>query len=583
MIEGGISIHPVFPVWAILVVGILLLAFLIWKEVNRKMKFLRWRILAVIILFLSLAGLFLQPALQRGVSSQGVVLLTPNYKKEIADSLRKANDQLTFLRTPDAATYSGATEIEALPELPELNVRFVLGDGLPYYAIQKGVRFQYFKSEPPTGILQLVNPSVFKVNQVNSISGLFYSKGKSKLKLISPGGVEDSVTYSISGVHNFILSFKPQQPGLFVYAIDVQDGNEVLSQKLPVEVTPSERLNVLFIQNFPTSEAKYVKNFLMEQGHGLVVRSQLSKNNYRYEYANHAQVRIDRLSPDLLNAFDLLITDNETLESSNSMDKKMLEGAVKNGLGVVQLFNSINNKKTNEFLSIPITDFPKDTVQIQLGNAAYTLSALPVAINQDNTSILQTKARVLSGFVDRGAGKIGFQFLQETYRLILQGKQLEYALIWSPLIERSARFKNQSSKIQLENAFPIYPDEPITLNVIAAKADVRLKADGISLPLREDVVVDNFFHGKTWAEKHGWHQFMLEDDSITKNYYVSDEHEWQSLRTAQQQKANQLVSHSDAVRLPRDQSSKEEKPISLLLFFITFLLSAGFLWLVPKL
>jgi hypothetical protein len=321
----------------------------------------------------------------------------------------------------------------------------------------------------------------------------------------------------------------------------------------------------------------------MEQGHGLVVRSQLSKNNYRYEYANHAQVRIDRLSPDLLNAFDLLITDNETLESSNSMDKKMLEGAVKNGLGVVQLFNSINNKKTNEFLSIPITDFPKDTVQIQLGNAAYTLSALPVAINQDNTSILQTKGRVLSGFVDRGAGKIGFQFLQETYRLILQGKQLEYALIWSPLIERSARFKNQSSKIQLENAFPIYPDEPITLNVIASKADVRLKADGISLPLREDVVVDNFFHGKTWAEKHGWHQFMLEDDSITKNYYVSDEHEWQSLRTAQQQKANQLVSHSDAVRLPRDQSSKEEKPISLLLFFITFLLSAGFLWLVPKL
>ncbi len=582
MIEG-INIHPVFPIWVILVVGIFLLAFLIWKEVNRKMRFRNWRIVAVIILLLSIAGLFLQPAVQRGVSSQGAVLLTPNYKKEIADSLRRANDQLTFIRTPDAATYPGATEIEALSELAESNVRFVLGDGLPYYAIQKGVRFYYFKGEPPTGIIHLVSPPVFKVNRVNFISGMFYAKSKSKIKLISPAGVEDSVTYSTGGLHNFILSFKPQQSGLFVYTIDFEDGNDVLSHKLPVEVTPIEKLNVLFIQNFPTSEAKYVKIFLIEQGHGLVVRSQFSKNNYRYEYANHDQVRIDRLSPDLLNAFDLLVTDNETLGSFNSMDKKMLEGAVKNGLGVVQLFNSINNKEANEFLSIPITDFPKDTVQIQLGNAAYTLSALPVAINRDNTSILQTKDRVLSGFVDRGAGKIGFQFLQETYRLILQGKQLEYALIWSPLIERSARFKNQSSTIQLENAFPIYPDEPITLNVIASKAALRLKADGISLPFREDVVIDNFFHGKTWAGKHGWHQFTIEDDSITKNYYVSDVHEWQSLRRAQQQKANELVSHSDTVRLPSDQSRKEEKPISRLLFFITFLLSAGFLWLVPKL
>jgi hypothetical protein len=583
MIEGGISIHPIFPVWAILVVGIFLLAFLLSKEINRKIRFRKWRIVAVIILLLSIAGLFLQPALQRGVSSQGVVLLTPNYKKEIADSLRKANDQLTFIRTPDAATYSGATKIEALSVLPELNVRFVLGDGLPCYAIRKGVRFQYFKGEPPTAIIHLVSPPVFKANQVNLLSGLFYAKSNSKIKLISPGGPADSVTYSTSGLHKFTLSFKPQASGLFVYTVDVQDGNEVLSQKLPVEVASNEKLNVLVIQNFPTSEVKYMKNFLIEQGHRLVVRSQLSKNNYRYEYANHDQVRIDRLSPDLLNAFDLLITDNETLESFNNTDKRMLEVAVENGLGVVQLFNSINKKNTNEFLSIPIKDYPKDTVQLHLDNAVYTLSTWPLSINSNNTSILQTKNRVLSGFIDRGAGKIGFQFLQETYRLILQGKQLEYSLIWSPLLERSARFKNQPSKIQLENTFPIYPDEPIALNVIATKADVRLNADGIALPLREDLVTDNYFHGKTWAGKHGWHQFSMEEDLVTKNYYVSDEHEWQSLRRAQQQKANELVSQNYKVGLSSDQSNKEEKSISLLLFFITFLLSAGFLWLVPKL
>ena len=102
MIDSRVSIHPIFPMWAIIIAGIFLLAFLIWKEVNRKSKFLRWRILASIILLLSIAGLVLQPSLQRDVSSHGVVLLTPHYKMEIADSLHKTNDQLTYLRTSDA-------------------------------------------------------------------------------------------------------------------------------------------------------------------------------------------------------------------------------------------------------------------------------------------------------------------------------------------------------------------------------------------------------------------------------------------------------------------------------------------------
>ncbi len=581
MIDSRVSIHPIFPMWAIIIAGIFLLAFLIWKEVNRKSKFLRWRILASIILLLSIAGLVLQPSLQRDVSSHGVVLLTPHYKMEIADSLHKTNDQLTYLRTSDAMSYTMAEEISTLSELAELDIRFVLGEGLPYYALEEGNGFQYFKAEQPTGIIQLVSPPVFKVNQVNQINGVFDAKNKSKIKLIGPGGAEDSVEYSTNGLHNFTLSFKPPQSGLFVYTIDVQDGNELVSQKLPIEVVPFTKLNILFIQNYPTAEVKYLKNFLIEQGHGLVTRLQVSKNRYRYEYANHDQLRIDRLAPDLLNSFDLLVADNETLGSFNSATKKILEESVQNGLGVIQLFNSINKSNTNEFLSIPLKDFPKDTVQLQLGNAAYTFSVLPVVLNSKNTSTLKTKDRVLSGYLDKGAGKLGFQFLQETYRLILQGKQIEYALIWSPLIEGASRFKNQPSKIQLKNAFPIYPDEPIHLNVIATNADVRLKSNAVPLPLREDIVIDNFFHGNTWAGKQGWHQFTIEGDSISKNYYVSNPHEWQSLRRAQQQKANELVSKTDVAKTLQLQTH-ETKPISPLLFFIIFLVSAGFLWLAPK-
>lgn len=582
MIESGINIHPIFPLWAISVGSIFLLSFLIWKELNRKAKFLAWRIAAVIFLLVSILGLILQPSLQKEVNSQGVVLLTAHYEKEIADSLRKVNDKLMFLRTPESLNYPRAEVISTLSELSETNIQFVVGDGLPYHALEEVKGYCYLKGKLPTGIVQLVTPHVFKINQLNIVSGLFRSNGKSKIKLISPRGVEDSVEFVANNEHSFELSLTPRQSGLFVYTLEVHDGKDIISQRLPVEVKAIEKLTILFIQNYPTAEAKYLKNFLIEQGHGIVSRSQLSKNNYRYEYANHDQLRIDRLSLDLLNSFDLLLTDNETLASFNKAEKSILEESVRNGLGIVQLFNSINKKNTPDFLSIPIMDFPKDTVRMKLGGASFTFSTLPVTIKGHTTSIVQTKERVLSGFLDKGAGKIGFQFLQETYRLILQGKSIEYALLWSPLIERTARFKNQSSKVQLENAFPIYSDEPIRFSIIASKNNVKVKANAVTLPLREDIAIDNYFHGKTWAGKSGWHEFTIEEDSISKNYYVSDANEWQSLRITQQQKVNELISKRDDVKALHSQIRSEQKPISPLFFFIVFLVSAGFLWLAPK-
>ncbi len=581
MIDGGINIHPLFPLWAVSLIGLLLFSFLIWKESKRKVKLLAWRLVAGTFLVLSIVGLVLQPSLQR-VTNSRAILLTPHYEKETVDSLLKADDKLLVLRIPEALSYNAAEIISTNAKFDKFNIEFILGDGLPYYTLEQFKEHRYLKGELPTGIVELLTSQIFKVNQSNHISGWLRTNRKAKIKLISPAGVEDSVEYSTSGLYPFKLSFTPQQAGLFVYTIEVQDGNEVVSQKFPVEVERIWKLNILFIQNYPTAETKYLKNFLLEQGHGIVSRFQLSKNNFRYEYANHQQLLISRLSLDLLNSFDLVVIDNETLASFNKADKEILEESVRNELGIVQFFNSVNRESKPSFLSIPLIDFAKDTVQLQLGSSSITLPALPATVNGDYASILQTTERTLSGFIDRDLGKIGFQFLQETYRLVLQGKQDEYAMIWAPLIERTARSENQSSKIQLKNTFPIYPDEPIDLNVIATKENVRLQANGISIPLREDVVIDNYFHGKTWAGEQGWHRFAIAEDSVYKNYYVSDRHEWESLRIAQQQRVNELISKSGSSKLTQTSISSRQEPVSLLFFFLIFLIASGFLWLAPK-
>jgi len=173
--------------------------------------------------------------------------------------------------------------------------------------------------------------------------------------------------------------------------------------------------------------------------------------------------------------------------------------------------------------------------------------------------------------------------MQETYRLALVGKKLEYASLWSPLVERAARTQNPKFKITLDQAFPIYPDEPLDVNVIAANATPRVVNSGVLIPLREDIVIDDYWHGTTWAGKPGWDKFAIEQDSVFKNYYVSNPAEWQSLRISQLQKSNEAVSNHDSNN-NRDLSiAKERHPVSLLVFYIIFLLSAGFLWVVPKL
>lgn len=585
MIDSGFSLHPIFPLWAIITVAIGLLVFMVWKEWQRKIRYRYARVAAVVLIIISILGLLLQPVVERERQSNGVVLLTPHYKQSIVDSLLNANPTLTLLRTVDAAPYGYAAVLEYLDDLYQnMNLHFIVGDGLPQYVLNEIEKpFQFYKGELPNGIVTWLPPSNFKRNRKQEIHGTFRSNGKSKIKLISPGGVEDSVSFSQQGSHDFTLSLTPKQSGLFLYSLVIEEEGKTQTQHFPVEVVKEKKLNELFVQNYPTAETRYLKNFLSEQGHAIVVRSKISKDKFHYEYANRQSVRIDRLSPEILDEFDLFFIDQESLETLSNNEKAVLEESVKQGLGLLTFYNSKEKMKSSAFLSLSIKQISGDTVRLNLGSSAYTFLTWPVTVMDVVEPITQVNDRVLSGYVNKGAGRIAFQLLQETYRLVLEGKKMEYASLWSPLVERAARTQNQPFKIEMEQPFPVYPDEPLNINVIAAAATPQLTTNGELIPLREDVVIDDYWHGATWAAETGWHTFSIEQDSTYKNIYVNNPDEWKSLRIALQQKANEAVSRKTARGNHDLQWIKERKPISLLVFYLIFLIAAGFLWLAPKL
>jgi hypothetical protein len=285
----------------------------VWFEWKRLAKYLSARLFATAILVIALASVLLQPHWLQEVTSDGVVVLTPHYDVTLADSLRKSDEALRFVQTPDAKPFKNATTVSLYQLQREKNIRFVVGDGLPeYFGEAQNYHHRFLKSKTPIGIIEWNPLENFRVHRKQVIYGKINSEKSAQLILSGPGGAEDSVTVSDKGIHSFQFSVTPKQEGKFVYSIRVKGENTTQEYPFPVEVKAVEPLRILIVQRFPSAEMRYLKNFLTAQGHRLAVRTQLSKNNFSYEYNGINALKTERLTSPLLQSFDIVIMPSET-------------------------------------------------------------------------------------------------------------------------------------------------------------------------------------------------------------------------------------------------------------------------------
>lgn len=577
MSDFGLSFSPLFPWWIVLVVTILVFGLFLTLELKRKQKLLAFRIIALTLLFLSLAGMLLRPSLKTEKKSE-VVLLTPGFQKSKVDSLLKQNPGLRIIRTNSSKPFPGSEELRSYQQLSDENIKYIYGEGLSQFALELCKKsFDFLPGEIPPGVVELTVPTIFQ-NRKNSISGVFSSPHKTKLKLVGPTGAVDSTVLD-RGENAFSFSIHPTQSGLFIYSVVSEDslGNKS-TERLPLEVRPEINLRILFIHHFPSAEVRYLKNFLAEKGHSIAVRSQTSKNNFSEEFINTPRTQLNRISSDLLNSFDLILTDSKSLEGFNASEKTALEKSVLSGLGLI--VTDATSKK-NEFYSFKGKVLSADTAHFSVASKKYVFPALPLDVGNHSAleSVLKNKNRMLSGYRFWGAGKIGFLLLQETYRLALEGNTEDYATIWSELIEKIARRENKKFEVKIDTYFPYYTDEPIHFSIISSGEKTVLFADRVKIPISEDVVVDDLWNGKVWAGKSGWHQFKMADSTVL-NYFVHKSNEWQSIRASSSRAATLLAQKASAIGGNSIQFSDD--PISPVLFYIIFILASGFLWLAPK-
>ena len=575
-------VNPILstPILAV-TLALLFFAFLFF-ELKRPKRFVAFRIAALSVMMLSLSAILFRPSM-KSIQSQSVVVLAANYDPEKVDSIQKRN-QFQVVTLPNVEAYAQSKALRSINDLEKLSGRisYIAGDGLPASARTiLSDNFEFIPSSYPEGIVNLNLPHKIYPHRSNTIEGSFNSSLPVKIILENGGKKEDSVQLKGRGIENFKLRFTPKDAGNFLTRISVQkEGGSATTHTLPVSVQPKLAYRILCVQNFPTFETQYLKKFLGKENE-VQIRYQLSKNTFRHEAINTAAKKVNRLNSDALQNFDLFIIDSDALESLASSEISDLRNAISKGLGMIILFNQPpeNLRITKSFLPAKFKKYSSDTAKVKLQKDV-TLQAWPLMaeVNESTRPILKNKNRVLSGFTNRGFGKVAFQLLQETYHLVLDGDSTSYAEIWSDMVESVSRTEHTDFTISIKNRFPVYPDEPIELEIISSGKTPSLQYDGVPVSIEEDLYIDNIWRTVIWANEPGWHS--VSSDSTREYFYVSKKEEWQELSAANSIRSTLVKSSPDKKGTAQVEIPERINPVW---FYAAFLLSAGLLWVLPKL
>ena len=569
-------------VWPIIAGAVILLSVFIWKERQQKIsKRFYFRIFAALLSVLTLLILALAPAIKRTTSFAEGVLLTPGYEERQLDSLKKVNKSLNIVDyQPGVPLHNAMDSISSLQ---------ILGHGLMPYDLWQLEKTQvnYLGGNTPDGIVRLKYSKKNYQGKSLVVNGL-YNKPKSgkQIVLLGPGGRGlDSISLDAERQQAFQLRTDLKLAGNFVFSVIEKDslGSVLYSEPLPVQILEDSALKILIVNEFPTFETKYLKNFLVEEHHKLVVRSRITRGKYKFEYFNTGRSPVYSFSGNNLDAFDLVIMDVDSYRNLSKNSRANLMHAIKeNGLGLFIQADNNFFEKSDSFLGL---DFErnKDTQTTLLSWPRHTVNKYAFLFKQQLAlqAVHFSKDGVISAYKQIGQGRVGSSVLASTYQLLLKGNRKMYRDLWSTIIGKLGKIDTPVAVWEVSQDM-IYMDEPYEFQL---RTDLGRPAvmshEGYSIPLISDPDIEGLWKGRTFPRESGWNeQFIATDSSTTHRYYVIKSTAWQALRAW-----NTIEENKRHFSIETENFEKTEKliRISPVWFFLVFLCSMGFLWLSPKL
>jgi len=576
--------------------GLVLLAFLLYKEIRRLNKArLTWRILANIIA-VSCFVLLIIPIRYKAQVQQNtdeVFLFTAGTHPDSIASLKGKKYALssaalknnTAINIPDLAYF-----LKSNPNIRKLSV-YGYGLNPSELALIKGYQVAFHPAANPTGIIVANWQNKLKTTELLQVQGTYQNSGSEKVKLLLKGlgKTVDSIAIEPKSSRNFSFKTTPKQTGKAVYElISLQKNDTLANEPVPILVGDQTPMKVLVLASFPDFEYKFLKNWLFENQYPLAFRSQISKNKYAFDFLNLDSVSLNRINASSLKKFDILIIDEEELAAISPAEKSSIDLAVKKGMG---LLIRVANLKASTTLSDRFSRFESPALKgkpLNLKSTEDHLKFNPLPPEQglflksgqdDQPLIFDTNGNVIINSTINGYGKVLISTLSSTYHWLLSGQKNDYATFWSKLLTTAGRKRNDMQAVNIIPQFPVMNQKMEIIADLAASNQIPiLKVDTILLSPRQNMVLPFQWDAFCWPEKPGWTN--LEVNHSIDPIYIYKKNEWQTFRN--QQKLDATRQFIKNLNITESKSTVTAivlaEEVSVWWFFTGFLLAASFLW-----
>ncbi|WP_343524296.1 hypothetical protein [Pedobacter sp.] len=576
--------------------GLLLLAFLLYKELHRANRArLIWRILANIVA-LSCFVLLIVPVRYKTHLKQNpdeIILLTRGTN---ADSIAKLKGKKYALASATIQNGKTATLSDLsyfLKSNPKIRKLDIYGYGLSKADLEniKGYQVNFHPSVNPNGIIAAHWPAKLKTSDALNVQGTYQNTGNQPVKLVFKGLGKPVDSTTVEAGTNKSFSFKtyPKQTGKAVYElISLQKNDTLAKEPVPVEVNDQAPMKVLILASFPDFEYKFLKNWLYENQYPLAFRSQISKNKFASDFLNMDSVNLNQVNAGLLKKFDILIIDEEELAAISPVERSSIALAVDNGMGLLiritgsKPLTTLSGKSTR----FEIPPLKGKTLNLTLAEDHFRFSPLPLEQglflrpNQNEQSIVTDVSgkTVLSSNIS-GYGKISISSISSTYNWILSGEKTDYATYWSKLLASAARKRNDIQSVNIIPQFPVVNQRMrIITDLSVADKSPALKIDGVQLHPRQNMELPFQWDALYWPQNSGWANLQV--NQTVGQLYIYEKNDWRALKYQQtlndtHQFIKDLIKNDTKIKLADTVITEE---ISIWWFFTGFLLAAAFLW-----
>ena len=589
--------------WVALFLSILLLAFLLSKEVKRLNR--NWLILRLITTIITVGSLFfliypLKYEVSQAVKKEEFTLLTKGVN---LDSISKNKEQLY---TIDSGIYQAISKnkVKFLPDLsyylsvhPEIKTINLYGEGLEKQDLNNlsAYKINYKPIENISGIQNCNWQKTITNTDDLIIQGIYKNESNQLVKLVLCGlGIKlDSVNINPNEVADFSLKAKTNQIGYFTYHLcAIQNKDTLQYESIPFEVIEKQPIKVLILASSPDFEYKFLKNWLYQNNYSLAVRTRISKEKFSSDFLNLAATNLNNLNKNLLQKFDLTIADDAELASLGSKEKYALNFQIDNGLGL--LIRMAEEKPT----SIYADEFSVNNISIKqqqgfsfkmINDADKTTPLIienPVQLNSKaihQPLVLDDKGKIYVDSKIYGAGKVAFTTIPNSYQWFIKGNQKDYAKYWSAIINNTIKKRDLKDEISSKNKFlKIYGQTTLLFKGNDKNRLPKIRVENIAIAPIQSQNFSNEWAGTFWPIKSGWNKVTI--NGLRKQLYIFERNSWQA--ATQLEKINNTLNFIKNNQIDSLKSKiilkKQIKEVSKWFFFMLFLLSCGFLWFEAK-